>query len=76
MIRKSETLARIPLFGSLTQAAVERLDTQCAWRRAKANEQILDYKDGGRDLYFVVHGHVRVLIQASSGRDSGNDPSV
>lgn len=47
-----------------------RLDTQCTWRRAKANERILDYKDEGADIYFVVQGHVRVYIRASSGRDS------
>jgi CRP-like cAMP-binding protein len=70
MMRKSETLVRIPLFASLAEAAVKRLDTQCVWRRAKANERILEYKDEGSDLYFVVQGHVRVLIQASSGRDS------
>jgi CRP-like cAMP-binding protein len=70
MIRKFETLARIPLFASLIESVVKRLDTQCAWRRAKAKEHILDYKDEGCDLYFVVQGHVRVLIQASSGRDS------
>ena len=28
------------------------------------------YKDEGADIYFVVQGHVRVLIQANSGRDS------
>ncbi|HLH98135.1 MAG TPA: Crp/Fnr family transcriptional regulator [Xanthobacteraceae bacterium] len=70
MARQTETLARIPLFRSLTEAAVRRLDTQCAWRRAKAKEWILDYKDQSADLYFVVQGHVRVLIQASSGKDS------
>jgi len=70
MIRKSETLVRIPLFASLAEAAVKRLDTQCVWRRARAGERILDYKDEGCDLYFVVQGQVRVLIQPSSGRDS------
>jgi CRP-like cAMP-binding protein len=70
MIRKTETLARIPLFRSLDTATVERLDTQCAWRRAKAKEWVLDYKDQSADLYFVVQGHVRVMIQAPSGKDS------
>jgi CRP-like cAMP-binding protein len=70
MIRKTETLARIPLFRSLPEAAVKRLDTQCTWRRAKAKEWVLDYKDQSADLYFVVQGHVRVLIQAPSGKDS------
>jgi CRP-like cAMP-binding protein len=70
MVRKTETLARIPLFRSLAADALERLDTQCAWRRAKAKERILGYKDEGADIYFVVQGHVRVVIQANSGRDS------
>jgi len=70
MISNSQTLARIPLFKSLSREAVRRLDTQCIWRRAKAKESVLDYKDGGADLYFVAQGHVRVLIRATSGRDS------
>jgi CRP/FNR family cyclic AMP-dependent transcriptional regulator len=65
MIRKSESLVRIPLFRSLAADAVGRLDTQCGWRRAKTKECILDYQDGGADLYFVVQGQVRVLIRAT-----------
>jgi CRP/FNR family transcriptional regulator, cyclic AMP receptor protein len=66
----SQTLACIPLFKSLEDEAIRRLDTQCIWRRASAKESILDYKDGGNELYFVVQGHVRVLIQAISGKES------
>lgn len=58
----SQTLAQIPLFKSLDREAIRRLDTQCIWRRASAGDYILQYKDGGNDLYFVVQGHVRVLI--------------
>jgi CRP/FNR family transcriptional regulator, cyclic AMP receptor protein len=64
------TLAGIPLFKSLDGEAIRRLDTQCIWRRAKAQEFVLDYQDGGTDLYFVVQGHLRVLIQANSGKES------
>jgi CRP/FNR family cyclic AMP-dependent transcriptional regulator len=70
MIRHSETLARIPLFRSLGAEAIERLNTQCIWRRAKAEECVLGHRDGGADIYFVVQGHVRVLIEAKSGRES------
>jgi CRP/FNR family transcriptional regulator, cyclic AMP receptor protein len=69
MIQNSHTLRRIPLFRTLTSEAVQRLDAQCAWRRAKARECVLDYKDGGTSLYFVTQGHVRVLIRASSGKE-------
>jgi CRP/FNR family transcriptional regulator, cyclic AMP receptor protein len=70
MIRHSETLARIPLFRSLDGEAVRRLDSQCVWRRAKAKEWVLDYKDGGAELYFVSQGHVRVLIRTPAGKES------
>lgn len=70
MIRKSETLARIPLFKSLSVKTIEDLDGRCIWRRAHANECILDYRDGGADVYFVVQGHVRVLIRTTSGKES------
>jgi CRP/FNR family transcriptional regulator, cyclic AMP receptor protein len=70
MIRHSETLARIPFFRSLDGEAVRRLDSQCIWRRAKAKEWVLDYKDGGADLYFVSQGHVRVLIRTPAGKES------
>jgi CRP/FNR family transcriptional regulator, cyclic AMP receptor protein len=70
MIRQYESLARIPLFKSLTAETVERLDSRCIWRRARANECILDYKDGGTDVYFTVQGHVRVLIRTKSGKES------
>jgi CRP/FNR family transcriptional regulator, cyclic AMP receptor protein len=70
MIRHSETLARIPLFRSLDGEAVRRLDSQCVWRRAKAKEWVLDYRDGGAELYFVSQGHVRVLIRTPAGKES------
>lgn len=61
---------RIPLFRSLAAEAVARLDTQCIWRRASAKECILDYQDGGSDVYFVVRGHVRVLIRVDVEKET------
>jgi CRP-like cAMP-binding protein len=65
-----ETLARIPLFRSLDQDAIRRLDSQCIWRRVKAEEWVIDYQDESRDLFVVAHGHVRVMIRSISGRDT------
>jgi CRP-like cAMP-binding protein len=67
MIRHSETLARVPLFRSLDTKAIAQLDSRCIWRRAKAGEWVLDYQEGGNELFFVVQGHVRVTIRAVSG---------
>src|SRR5262249_7386192 len=56
------------LFRSLDATAIGHLDTQCSWRRATAGEWILDYQDDSNDVFFVVAGAVRVMIQ-SAGRE-------
>ena len=65
---RAETLARIPLFRTLAPAAITRLDRQCAWTRAAAGQWLLDYQDASDDVFFVVAGAVRVIIQ-SGGRE-------
>jgi CRP/FNR family cyclic AMP-dependent transcriptional regulator len=69
MSRQIETLAKIALFRSLDTGAIRQLDTQCSWRRASANEWIVDYQDTSNDVFFVVSGTVRVKIQSVSGRE-------
>ena len=68
MVQPAETLARIPLFRSLDEDAIRRLDAACIWRRAAAKEWVLDYESGGTELFFVLRGHVRVVITAA-GRE-------
>src|SRR5436305_11615572 len=68
MARRTETLAKVPLFRSLAADAIAALDTQCSWRRAPAGQWIIDYQDASSDVFFVVSGAVRVVIQ-SAGRE-------
>src|SRR5258708_5597174 len=68
MNRRTETLARIGLFASLDARAIGQLDTQCTWRRATAGQWLIDYLDASNDVFFVVSGSVRVMIQ-SAGRE-------
>jgi len=67
MARQTETLAKIPLFRSLTADAIAKVDTQCSWRTAAGKEWLLDYQDASSDVVFVISGSVRVTIQ-SAGR--------
>src|SRR5258708_36628052 len=66
--RRTETLAKIPLFRSLAAADVARLDTQCSWRHAPSGQWLLDHQDASSDVFFVVAGAVRGIIQ-SGGRE-------
>lgn len=65
----AQTLARVPLFSSLSASAVVALNKRCLWRSVKAREWVIDYQDEGIDVFFVVAGAVRVLIHAKSGRE-------
>src|SRR5258708_29847617 len=68
MARRTETLAKVPLFRSLAADAIAALDTQCSSRRAPGGQWIIDYQDASSDVFFVVSGAVRVVIQ-SPGRE-------
>lgn len=68
MDRRTETLARIDLFRSLDARAIGALDTQCSWRRVTGGQWLIDYQDASNDVFFVVSGSVRVMIQ-SAGRE-------
>jgi CRP-like cAMP-binding protein len=63
-----ETLAAVPLFKTLSAATIAKLDVQCSWRRATAGQWLLDYQDASNDVFFVVAGAVRVILQ-SGGRE-------
>ncbi|HEY1542580.1 MAG TPA: Crp/Fnr family transcriptional regulator [Xanthobacteraceae bacterium] len=65
---RAETLKGIPLFRTLAAATITQLDTQCMWRRATRGQWLLDYQDASNDVFFVVAGAVRVIIQ-SGGRE-------
>jgi CRP-like cAMP-binding protein len=70
MARTIETLARFPLFRAMPESEVRKLDTQCVWRRAREGESVLDYGEGGADVYFVVSGKLRVRVQTISGKEA------
>ena len=67
MARQNETLARIPLFRSLSADAIEKLDTRCSWRRVPGGQWLIDYQDASSNVFFVVSGAVRVVVQSAGG---------
>ena len=69
MAASARSLAKIRLFRSLSADTIKKLDKRCTWRDAVAREWLLEYEDEGSDVFFVVSGEVRVLIQALSGRE-------
>ena len=59
----------IPFFEELPHEKAELYARQCARRRYVEGELVVDFDDGSSDVYFVVHGEVRVLIRSAAGRE-------
>ena len=68
-IRSTETLAKMPLFRSLSASETSRLDTQCVWRTVHEDKWIIEHHEQTDDVIFVVSGAARVKIQSISGRE-------
>lgn len=64
-----ESLAGAKLLGGVSDDVVKDLDRHVAWRRFAAHEQIIDRQSESRDVFFVVHGRVRVVNYSLSGRE-------
>ena len=69
MARIARTLGSIPLFRSLDQASLQRLDAICTWRDAAAKQWILDHAAHGTEVFFVLYGHLRVTASVA-GRET------
>jgi CRP/FNR family cyclic AMP-dependent transcriptional regulator len=52
----------MPLFSSLPAEEAHSLDTRCVWRTVKAGEWVIDDHSEGTDVFFVLHGHARVVL--------------
>jgi CRP-like cAMP-binding protein len=64
MTSPSESLASIPLFLSLDPSEIRRLDQRCGWRRYAPTEWIVEQEEDGDQVYFVITGGVRVILQS------------
>ncbi|SDP69866.1 Crp/Fnr family transcriptional regulator [Phyllobacterium sp. OV277] len=58
----SPSLATITLLKGLDQQALRRLESQCIWRRYRANEVIIDDQDDSNHLFLVVRGQLRASV--------------
>lgn len=61
------TLARHPFFTNASPEVVSRLAGHARWFDAAPDQTILDFEDPTTDVYLIVYGHVRVLIQTANG---------
>lgn len=61
------TLARHPFLAGAPPEVVSRLAGHARWFDADPDQTIIDFEDLTTDVYFIVQGHVRVLMQTANG---------
>jgi CRP-like cAMP-binding protein len=61
-------LRRIALLEGLSDAALESLAHQCAWRTCAVDQHIISRDAGDRNVYFIVSGRVRATMYSRAGR--------
>lgn len=64
MTQPTESLAGVPLFLSLDATEIRRLDQRCTWKRYSPAESIVEQEEDGDQVYFVITGGVRVMLQS------------
>ena len=67
--RSGETLAGIAIFRDLPPDELASLARRCSWRRYRAGQTILNYRDNRHAVFFVVQGCASVLYHSASGRE-------
>jgi CRP/FNR family cyclic AMP-dependent transcriptional regulator len=65
----AETLAGIAIFRELAPDAVASLSRRCRWRRYGPGETILQRRDEGREVFFIIRGRVSAVYHSASGRE-------
>ena len=68
MSRGTESLGKTPLFAGLPPEAIRDLDSHCTWRVTPAGEWVIDVQSDTRDVFFVISGHLQIVIPWS-GRE-------
>jgi CRP/FNR family transcriptional regulator, cyclic AMP receptor protein len=67
--RAEFTLNGNKMLAPLDRTAIARIETQCTWKVAHANEPILSRDSDSRDVFFVVKGRCRIVNFSPSGRE-------
>ena len=68
-IASRDSLAEIAIFSEVAPDEVAALSRRCRWRRYGAGQTILQHRDAGCDVFFVVRGSVCAIYHSASGRE-------
>ena len=64
-----EALTTVEFLRTLPPDAIGVLSKRCQWHRYNPNQLIVGQDDETQDVFFIVHGRVRVIVYAASGKE-------
>ena len=67
------TLGDIAIFDHMSAEDLRAVEAQCRWRSYAPHEQIIDFQDDSKDVFFITRGLVRVVNYSISGREVAFD---
>jgi CRP/FNR family transcriptional regulator, cyclic AMP receptor protein len=67
--RRSDSLIGCKLFAGIARDRLGVLERQCRFQRAPRDGLIVNHTDPTTDVYFVLHGRVRVTMYSRAGRE-------
>jgi CRP/FNR family transcriptional regulator, cyclic AMP receptor protein len=59
----------IPFFEGFDPEQADRFSRHCQRKRLSEGELVVDFDDPSTDVFFIVHGDVRVLIRSAAGKE-------
>lgn len=62
------SLEGVTVFRNVPEHVRTKAEARCAWTAFPPRAEIVAYQDQSNDVFFIVRGHVRVIIYSSSGR--------
>lgn len=65
---KKHTLRKIFLFDHMPMNTIGEIDGQCSWQCAGAGNELVQFGDTTRDVFFLVSGEAQVLVYSSAGK--------
>ena len=71
--QQQRSLSDITIFDDLTAEELRAVEARCRWRNYAPHEQIIDFQDDSKDVFFVTRGTVRVVNYSISGREVAFD---
>lgn len=63
------SLGELAFFKDLTDFDFKRFERRCSWKKVEFGQTIVDYEDFSNEVYFLLTGHVRILIRTAGGKE-------